>query len=218
MPSEAGTGEKLREQFEKWWKSVKSRPSLTWPHAKIAWEAWQAASEITPPKESYAEYVNGQRDTFRLYGQLLREIPIQNARLVTSGWNRYDTDNEHVLHVWSEGESFDVRVPKDEFLPKVKTGKFIIEEVAEASEITQAPPERTELVIVGMGDSLLRVQDHKWVDPECHEKGCQSLVLKHASQTEKERWARQIAAKQHYAGCLLTEGELLSILNSTETK
>lgn len=33
---------------------------------------------------------------------------------VFTGANRYDTDNEHVLHLWTaSGESYDVRWPKE---------------------------------------------------------------------------------------------------------
>jgi len=28
------------------------------------------------------------------------------------GWTRYDTDTEHVLSVWTAGETWDIRVPK----------------------------------------------------------------------------------------------------------
>lgn len=39
-------------------------------------------------------------------------IPQMNANTSDSGWNRYDTDDSHVLHVWSGGKSWDVIVPK----------------------------------------------------------------------------------------------------------
>jgi len=29
-----------------------------------------------------------------------------------NGFNRYDTDDQLVLHVWSDGQSFDIRAPK----------------------------------------------------------------------------------------------------------
>ena len=28
------------------------------------------------------------------------------------GANRYDTDDEHVLHLWRDGQSWDLRVPR----------------------------------------------------------------------------------------------------------
>jgi len=31
---------------------------------------------------------------------------------VFEGANRYDTDTEHVLHLWRDGQSWDIRVPK----------------------------------------------------------------------------------------------------------
>lgn len=46
--------------------------------------------------------------------RLLREALLAVPRQVGIGWNRYDTDDEHVLHLWTDqGESFDIRVPSE---------------------------------------------------------------------------------------------------------
>lgn len=42
----------------------------------------------------------------------LREVLTAIPQGAHDGWNRYDTDNEHVLHLWADGESWDIRVPK----------------------------------------------------------------------------------------------------------
>lgn len=31
---------------------------------------------------------------------------------VDGGWNRYDTDDELVLHIWADGKSYDIRCEK----------------------------------------------------------------------------------------------------------
>jgi len=49
--------------------------------------------------------------SFSIIGEQMKNIPMG-----TLNANRYDTDTEHVLHVWVDGNSFDIRVPKKEFL------------------------------------------------------------------------------------------------------
>jgi hypothetical protein len=41
----------------------------------------------------------------------MRELPRLPLGLY-EGANRYDTDNEHVLHLWRGGQSWDIRWPK----------------------------------------------------------------------------------------------------------
>ena len=38
----------------------------------------------------------------------MKAIPIGNYQ----GWNRYDTDFQHKLHVWADGKSYDIEVPR----------------------------------------------------------------------------------------------------------
>jgi hypothetical protein len=39
-------------------------------------------------------------------------VPVGVHTEATSGWNRYDTDDEHVLHLWANDESWDFRMPR----------------------------------------------------------------------------------------------------------
>lgn len=42
----------------------------------------------------------------------LREALESLPTAVYEGANRYDTDDEHVLHLWRDGQSWDIRLPK----------------------------------------------------------------------------------------------------------
>ncbi len=46
----------------------------------------------------------------RLQDRALRDALLGLPHGVYEGANRYDTDNEHVLHLWRDGESFDIRL------------------------------------------------------------------------------------------------------------
>jgi len=40
-------------------------------------------------------------------------VVVPDSQHLTMGWNRYDTDDEHVLHLWDgHGVSYDIRSPK----------------------------------------------------------------------------------------------------------
>ena len=68
-------------------------------HVRALWDALgeydEAAAPVLPP-HAYALRV------------MLKAIPQANEYHA----NRYDTDDEHVLTVWDEGHSFDIRLPK----------------------------------------------------------------------------------------------------------
>jgi len=47
----------------------------------------------------------------------LHDRPVREALLTVplgahNGWNRYDTDNEHVLSLWTDGQTWDIRVSR----------------------------------------------------------------------------------------------------------
>jgi hypothetical protein len=48
----------------------------------------------------------------RFQDKALREAMESLPVGVYEGANRYDTDDEHVLHLWKDGQSWDVRLPK----------------------------------------------------------------------------------------------------------
>lgn len=60
----------------------------------------------------------------RFQDRALREALLALPITVFEGANRYDTDDEHVLHLWGGGESWDIRLPK-----------------AAASELSESPSE-----------------------------------------------------------------------------
>ena len=45
-------------------------------------------------------------------GSLLVEMLLGLPAGVYEGANRYDTDDEHVLHLWRGGQSWDIRLPR----------------------------------------------------------------------------------------------------------
>ena len=47
-----------------------------------------------------------------LHDRPVREVLLSVPLGAHDGWNRYDTDDEHVLHLWADSESFDIRVPR----------------------------------------------------------------------------------------------------------
>jgi hypothetical protein len=59
------------------------------------------------------------RFPLHIYGpkQRMRDKALRVALLAIpvgahDGWNRYDTDDTHVLHLWADGESFDITVTR----------------------------------------------------------------------------------------------------------
>lgn len=57
-----------------------------------------------------------QRQIDRLQQQIIK-IPESNDYKC----NRYSTDDEHVLHLWKDNESYDIRIKKDKNQEEVKT-------------------------------------------------------------------------------------------------
>lgn len=53
----------------------------------------------------------GEHRSFHIVGEQLRNIPMGELRA-----NRYDTDTLHVIHLWRDEASYDVNVPRQEFL------------------------------------------------------------------------------------------------------
>jgi hypothetical protein len=53
-----------------------------------------------------------RRGVKRLRDKELRAALLALPPGAHDGWNRYDTDTEHVLHLWADGESFDIRVDR----------------------------------------------------------------------------------------------------------
>jgi hypothetical protein len=52
------------------------------------------------------------RGGHRMRDKALREALLLIPLGAHDGWNRYDTDEKHVLHLWADGASFDVRVAR----------------------------------------------------------------------------------------------------------
>lgn len=83
------------------------------------WRELPAEDKPTAPaqpeplaRRSTPDWINGGREALGMVGDMLKAIPIHNGQ----GWDRYDTDNQHVLHIWADGKSYDIRIPKDEHL------------------------------------------------------------------------------------------------------
>jgi hypothetical protein len=102
-----------------------------------------AEPEAEPVKSFHntPDYINGQRSIFRFTARCLQEIPQQNSE----GWNRYDTDTEHVLHVWAAGKSYDIRAPRVEFLPFVELRYGVLWDIKDEPAATPAVPRSSRL-------------------------------------------------------------------------
>lgn len=48
----------------------------------------------------------------RFRDKALRDALLSLPLAVFEGANRYDTDDEHVLHLWAGGQSWDIRLPR----------------------------------------------------------------------------------------------------------
>ena len=48
------------------------------------------------------------RLTISRFEKMVTDIPHGNH----PGWNRYDTQDTHTLHIWADGKSYDILVPK----------------------------------------------------------------------------------------------------------
>lgn len=81
----------------------------------MAWRYMQAWRDVDFLLRA-ASLVPAPPDLAGLRVQLLA-IPLGAGGITSAGWNRYDTDDEYVLHLWSgtwepSGQSWDIRVPK----------------------------------------------------------------------------------------------------------
>jgi len=64
------------------------------------------------------------------------------------GWNRYDTDDEHVLSLWADGQTWDLRVTR---MDRRNERPFIGATLAEPAEPGVVEPDWLKLHAEGMG-------------------------------------------------------------------